>query len=74
MKTFKEYLQEAKQPEWRVSFKKQKMNGVAISEDPVTVKASDVRQAIVKAAKKLGIKDKSAAMQLKTKDIKNMNQ
>lgn len=73
MKTFKEFLTEA-HPEWRVSFKKQKLNGVDIDEKPVNVKARDSREAIVKAAKKLGISDKSQAMQLKTKDIKNLNE
>jgi PII-like signaling protein len=69
MKTFTEYLDEAKQPEWMVGFKKQKMNGVDISDMPVTVKARDTREAILKAAKKVGITDKSAAMQLKTKSV-----
>lgn len=66
-------LVEAAQPEWRVSFKKQSMNGVKIGEDPVTVKARDTREATVKAAKKVGISDKSKAMQLKTKDIKKVD-
>lgn len=69
MKTFKYFLTEAKQPEWRVAFKKQKMNGVAISDTPVTVKARDAREALIKAGKKVGITDKSAAMQLKTKSV-----
>lgn len=64
-----EMIEEATQPEWRVSFKKQKMNGISIDEKPVNVKARDTREAIVKAAKKLGVKDKSAAMQLKTKSV-----
>lgn len=69
MKKFKDFLAEATQPEWSVAFKKQSMNGVKISEDPVRVKARDSREAIVKAAKKVGITDKSAAMQLKTKSV-----
>lgn len=74
MKLFKEFLGEATQPEWRVSFKKQKMNGVAIDEKPVTVKARDSREAIVKAAKKVGVSDKSAAMQLKTKNVDKLDE
>jgi ribosomal protein S8E len=74
MKLFKEFLGEAAQPEWRVSFKKQKMNGVAIDEKPVTVKARDSREAIVKAAKKVGVSDKSAAMQLKTKNVDKLDE
>jgi hypothetical protein len=73
MKTFKEYITEAAQAEWRVTFKKQKMNGVDVSDMPVTVKASDTSSAIVNAAKKVGIADKSAAMQLKTKEIKKVD-
>ena len=75
MKTLSQFIKERKeiseaaQPEWRVSFKKQKLNGVSVSEDPVTVKAADARQAILKAAKKVGIDDKSQAMQLKTKSV-----
>jgi hypothetical protein len=45
------------------------LNGVSVSEDPVTVKAADARQAILKSAKKVGIDDKSQAMQLKTKSV-----
>jgi len=74
MKLFKEFLGEATQPEWRVSFKKQKMNGVAVDEKPVTVKARDSREAIVKAAKKVGISDKSVAMQMKTKSIDKLDE
>lgn len=74
MKLFKEFLSEAAQPEWRVSFKKQKMNGVAVDEKPVTVKARDSREAIVKAAKKVGISDKSVAMQMKTKSIDKLDE
>jgi glutamate racemase len=79
MKTFPEFLKdqkeisEAMQPEWRVAFKKTKMNGVDISDTPVTVKARDTREAILKAAKKVGISDKSAAMQLKTKSIEKQD-
>lgn len=75
MKSFKQFRQEkdkideAAQPEWRVTFKKQSLNGVKVSEDPVTVKARDAREALIKAGKKVGITDKSKAMQLKTKDV-----
>ena len=79
MKTFAEFLKqqeeisEAAQPEWRVAFKKTKMNAVDISDSPVTVKARDTREAILKAAKKVGISDKSAAMQLKTKSVEKQD-
>lgn len=67
-------LREATQPEWRVSFKKQKMNGVAVDDKPVTVKARDSREAILKAAKKVGVSDKSVAMQMKTKSIDKLDE
>lgn len=76
MKTFKHFIEEstqideAGQPEWTVAFKKQTLNGIKVGEDPVRVKARDAREALLKAAKKVGITDKSQAMQLKTKDVK----
>ena len=49
------------------------MNGVDISDSPVTVKARNTREAILKAVKKVGISDKSAAMQLKTKSVEKQD-
>jgi len=72
MKPYKQFLEEATQPEWEVIFKPTTASGVKFTSKPITVKAVDVRSATIKAAKQMGLADSKEALTLKTTSVKKV--